>query len=59
LFEYASAVFSGAASDAFLGTQGDPWDTQKDMLTALIGASAAILTLSRVHDHQISKMEQR
>jgi putative membrane protein len=59
LFEYATAVFSGAASDAFLGTQGDPWDTQKDMLTALIGASVAILTLSRIHDHQMAKMEQR
>jgi putative membrane protein len=59
LFEYATAVFSGAASDAFLGTQGDPWDTQKDMLTALIGAGTAILTLSRIHDHQMAKMEQR
>ena len=50
LFEWATAVFSGSAADLFLGTQGDPWDTQEDMLTAGIGASVALLLLSRVHD---------
>jgi putative membrane protein len=50
LFEWAVALFSGSSADAFLGTQGDPWDTQSDMLFALIGATAAVLVLSKLHD---------
>jgi putative membrane protein len=57
LFEWSVAEATGTAADAFLGSQGDPWDTQKDMLTAVIGASTALLTLSRWHDHQISRLE--
>jgi len=54
LIEWGTAAASGAASDAFLGTQGDPWDTQKDMLCAAIGAIAAQLTLDRTHDRQLA-----
>ena len=50
LVEWAAAMATGAAADAFLGTQGDPWDTQWDMFTALVGAIVAQLTLSKVHD---------
>jgi putative membrane protein len=50
LIEWWTAVFSGSAADAFLGTQGDPWDTQEDMMMAGIGAIVALITLSRVHD---------
>ncbi len=57
LFEWGSAVTLGQGADEFLGTQGDPWDTQSDMLFALIGASAAVLTLSRLHDKQIARLE--
>jgi putative membrane protein len=53
LVEWSTAAASGSAADAFLGTQGDPWDTQKDMLFAGIGAIAAQLTLARVHDRQL------
>lgn len=53
LFEWASAVALGQGADEFLGTQGDPWDTQSDMLFALIGGITALLTLSRWHDHQL------
>src|SRR5229473_3383748 len=56
LFEWRTAVFSGSAADAFLGTQGDPWDTQEDMFTAGIGASAALLLLSRVHDAALLRL---
>ena len=56
LFEWRTAVFSGSAAEAFLGTQGDPWDTQEDMFTAGIGASAALLLLSRVHDNALSRL---
>ena len=44
----------GAGADEFLGTQGDPWDTQSDMFMALIGAITAQLLLSRWHDRQIA-----
>jgi putative membrane protein len=56
-FEWGSAVIGGAAADDFLGTQGDPWDTQWDMLCALIGALTAQLTLTRVHDREIARLE--
>jgi putative membrane protein len=51
--EWWSALIGGSAADAFLGTQGDPFDTQADMLMALIGAFAAQLLLARLHDRQI------
>ena len=57
LIEWTAAATSGSAADAFLGTQGDPWDTQKDMLLAGIGAIVAQLLLSRVHDRQIDALE--
>jgi putative membrane protein len=55
--EWGSAVLGGAAADDFLGTQGDTWDTQWDMLCALLGALAAQLTLARVHDREIARIE--
>jgi len=54
--EWWSALVGGSAADAFLGTQGDPFDTQADMLMALIGAFAAQVLLARVHDRQIAKI---
>ncbi|MBB3877978.1 DUF2238 domain-containing protein [Sphingomonas pseudosanguinis] len=56
LIEFATAMALGQGADAFLGTQGDPWDTQWDMLMCLIGAATALLTLSRVHDRQIDRL---
>lgn len=56
LIEWSAAATTGSAADAFLGTQGDPWDTQKDMLLAGIGAIAAQLTLGAFHDRQIEAM---
>jgi putative membrane protein len=53
LLEWASALALGQGADEFLGTQGDPWDTQSDMFMALVGAALALLTLSRFHDRQI------
>jgi putative membrane protein len=55
--EWGSAVLGGAAADDFLGTQGDIWDTQWDMLCALLGALTAQLTLSRMHDRQVAWLE--
>ena len=56
LIEWLAAVLGGSAADAFLGTQGDVWDTQWDMFMALIGAISALLLLSRVHDRQLAKL---
>jgi len=54
--EWWTAVASGEAATAFLGTQGDPWDTQWDMFFALVGAITAQLALSRVHYRQIAAL---
>jgi putative membrane protein len=56
LIEFWTALSTGEAAQAFLGTQGDPWDTQWDMMFALIGAIAALLLLSRWHDRQLRRM---
>ena len=53
LIEWWVALAIGQGADQFLGTQGDPWDTQSDMFFALIGAVTALLVLSRVHDRQM------
>lgn len=56
LIEWAAAVALGQGADEFLGTQGDPWDTQSDMLFALMGAVAALLSLGKWHDAQIRRL---
>lgn len=53
LIEFAAAMLTGDGAENFLGTQGDVWDTQKDMLLAGIGAIAAQLLLARPHDRQL------
>jgi putative membrane protein len=50
--EWWTALATGSAATAFLGTQGDPWDTQWDMFFATIGATCSVLVLSRVQDRQ-------
>jgi len=54
LVEFWTALATGDQAEAFLGTQGDPWDTQWDMMLALVGAVSALLTLSRWHDRQLA-----
>ena len=56
LFEWAAALVMGQGADEFLGTQGDPWDTQSDMFFALIGAITALLLFSRIQDRQIERL---
>jgi len=53
LFEWRPSVITGSAADAFLGSQGDVWDTQWDMSFALIGSITALALLGRVHDRQL------
>lgn len=57
LIEWGAAVAMGQGADEFLGTQGDVWDTQSDMLCAMIGAILALLSLSKWHDRQMKSME--
>jgi putative membrane protein len=54
LIEWWVALLSDEAADAFLGTQGYVWDTQSDMLMALVGAVCAVVFLSRWQDAQLS-----
>jgi putative membrane protein len=53
LIEWITALIYGANADAFLGGQGDIWDTQKDMACALVGAACALLLCARWHDRQL------
>ena len=57
LVEWFAAIALGQGADEFLGTQGDPWDTQSDMLFALLGGSTALALLSRLHDRQMARAD--
>ena len=57
LVEWGAALALGQGAVEFLGTQGDPWDTQSDMFLALIGAVAALSLFSRLHDRQIRQLK--
>jgi putative membrane protein len=59
LIEFWTALASGAAATDFLGTQGDPWDTQWDMQLALIGAIVSLVLLSPIQDRQLAKVKAR
>ena len=57
LIEWWAAALGGADADAFLGTQGYVWDTQSDMLLALVGALSALLLLTRWHDRSLARLQ--
>jgi len=59
LLEWLVSVSSGSAGDSFLGTQGDIWDTQSDMLFAIIGGSCMLIMISKLQDSMIKKMPRR
>ena len=54
--EWWAALLGGEAAEAFLGTQGDPWDTQWDMFLAFVGAMTAQLLLSGRHDRELAEL---
>ena len=58
MIEWCAAVLLGSSADAYLGSQGDPWDAQWDMFCALVGATAATLTLSAWHERQLKRLAQ-
>lgn len=59
LIEWGAAVALGQGADEFLATQGDPWDTQSDMLFAIIGAVCALVLLSAWHDRQLARLKNQ
>jgi putative membrane protein len=59
LLEYTTAELSGMSQSFILDMQGDIWDTQLDMLSALIGAVASWLLLGKLHMRMvINKMQK-
>lgn len=56
LIEWWAALLGGQAADAFLGAQGDVWDSQWDMFLALVGAVTAQLALQRRHDRELTAL---
>jgi putative membrane protein len=56
LLEWAAALVLGQGAEEFLGTQGDPWDTQSDMFLALLGGVLALALFSRLQDRQIARL---
>lgn len=58
LIEWWVALASGEGAEAFLGTQGYVWDTQSDMMFALVGGITALLLLGRWHDRQIKALSR-
>ncbi len=58
LIEMWVALGTGEAAEAFLGTQGDVWDTQWDMMLAWLGAMLSLLLLSKTHDRALQKLQE-
>lgn len=54
IIEFAVARITGEGATAFLGTQGDIWDTQWDMLFALIGSILSVMMLGKYHDRLLN-----
>lgn len=48
-------VFAADVGQAFLGSQGDPWDAQWDMLLGLIGGAVGFVALGPIHDRSMAK----
>jgi putative membrane protein len=57
LVEWGVAEATGSTADAFLGTQGDIWDTQWDMFMALWGATISLVSMSNLHDKFLRKIK--
>lgn len=58
LVEFAMVTMSGRSATFILGHQGDIWDTQWDMILALIGATCALLVFSRYHDKKMMEIDE-
>lgn len=54
--EWFVSLATGEGGDSFLGTQGDIWDTQSDMLFETIGAIVGLILFSKIQDRQIASI---
>ena len=54
IFEWIIAISTNSGDD-FIGTQGDIWDTQKDMLTAFLGAIFILIFFGKIHDKNLKQ----
>jgi putative membrane protein len=57
LIEFGYTVSIGESSESFLGSQGDIWDAQWDMLFALIGSICALIVLPKIHDKFLKEID--
>ncbi|NRY62284.1 DUF2238 domain-containing protein [Clostridium beijerinckii] len=57
IIEFIVALITGESATAFLGTQGDIWDTQWDMIFALLGSMVSVLTLGKYHENLLKKKQ--
>jgi putative membrane protein len=57
--EWGVSIATGDQGDSFLGTQGDIWDTQSDMLFATMGACIGLLVFSRIQDKQLKEFQNQ
>jgi putative membrane protein len=55
IIEYLACSISGKNPASFLGTQGNAWDSQSDMLAAALGGLFAIFFVLKLHDRLIEK----
>lgn len=58
LIEWWVAVGTGEAAEAFLGTQGDVWDTQWDMFIAFVGAMVAQIFFKKWHNQSMGMLDR-
>ena len=56
---WTTFLVAGDVGEAFLGAQGDPWDTQWDMFWVLVGAAVALAVLGKAHDRSLELLFQR
>ena len=55
LVEALACWISGLELDIFMGTQGDPWDSQSDMMSAAVGGLITVFLFRKMHDRLIEK----
>jgi len=59
IIEWLASLSNPTDTEAFLGTQGYIWDTQTDMFWCMIGALAAILLLTKLHNKYLLNIDVR
>ena len=57
VFVWLVVVIAQDDSVTFLATHGDAWDAQKDMALCLVGAGFSLLTLTKLHDRALEKLD--